>query len=146
MANRPQDYVTPNGRMTTNSVEGFHGLALMYRGKQIDLEHTHYTCKMNMAVCHKVYTCNACKMYISATPYTCIHICIYVHIQYIHVHTCTSNVHLISQNIGPVWKALCCMRMGVPMPRQALQNILREQKLWKKQREFRSRNNYIHRR
>ena len=51
----PQDYVTPSGRMTTNTVEGFHGLALMYRGKQTDLEHTHYTCKTDMAVCHKVY-------------------------------------------------------------------------------------------
>ena len=50
MANRPQDYVTPNGRMTTNTVEGFHGLVLMYRGKQIDLEQTHYTCKTNMAI------------------------------------------------------------------------------------------------
>ena len=55
MANKPQDYVTPSGRMTTNTVEGFHGLALMYRGKQTDLEHTHYTCKTDMAVCHKVY-------------------------------------------------------------------------------------------
>ena len=28
MAGRPQEYVTPNGKVTTNSVEGFHGLAL----------------------------------------------------------------------------------------------------------------------
>lgn len=54
MACRPQDYVTPSGRMTTNTVEGFHGLALMYRGKRTDLEHRHYTCKTNMAICHKV--------------------------------------------------------------------------------------------
>ena len=40
--------------MTTNTVEGFHGLALMYRDKRTDLEHTHYVCKTNMAVCHKV--------------------------------------------------------------------------------------------
>ena len=72
MANRPQDYVTPNGRMTTNTVEGFHGLALMYRGKQIDLEHTHYTCKTNMAICHKVYN---------------------VHVQYTNLHA--DLVHLI---------------------------------------------------
>ena len=30
MAHKPQDYITPTGRMTTNAVEGFHGLALMY--------------------------------------------------------------------------------------------------------------------
>ena len=56
MANKPQDYFTPSGRMTTNAVEGFHGLALMYRGKQTALEHIHYMCKTDMAVFHKVYT------------------------------------------------------------------------------------------
>ena len=54
---RPQDYVTPRGHITTNAMEGFHGLALMYRGKQTDLEHTHYTCKTDMVVCHKVDVC-----------------------------------------------------------------------------------------
>ena len=29
MASRPQDYVSDHGRLTTNTVEGFHGLALM---------------------------------------------------------------------------------------------------------------------
>lgn len=53
-ADRPQDYVTHNGRMTTNSVEGFHGLALMYGGKRTDLGCKHYECKTNMAICHKV--------------------------------------------------------------------------------------------
>ena len=56
MASRPQDNVTPQGRMMTNSVEGFHGLALVYRDKRTDLGHCHYVCKTNMAVCHKV--CN----------------------------------------------------------------------------------------
>ena len=37
MADRPQDYVTERGRVTTNSVEGFHGTALMYRDKRTDL-------------------------------------------------------------------------------------------------------------
>ena len=54
MAARPQDYVSLGGRMTTNTVEGFHGLALMYRDKRTDLGHTHYVCKTNMAICHKV--------------------------------------------------------------------------------------------
>ncbi len=54
MSARPQDYVSDHGRMTTNALEGFHGLALMYQDKRTDLEHLHYTCKTNMAICHKV--------------------------------------------------------------------------------------------
>ena len=54
MADRPQDYVTERGRVTTNSVEGFHGIALMYRDKRTDLGHSHYVCKTNMSICHKV--------------------------------------------------------------------------------------------
>ena len=46
--------VSDRGRLTTNSVEGFHGLALVYRDKRTDLCHTHYVCKTNMAICHKV--------------------------------------------------------------------------------------------
>ena len=53
MADKPQEYITPTGKVTTNSVEGFHGLALKYRGKRIDLGPAHYCCKTNMAVCHK---------------------------------------------------------------------------------------------
>lgn len=56
MAERPQDYVRQRGRVTTNCVEGFHGLALMYRDKRTDLGHTHYVCKTNMSICHKVIT------------------------------------------------------------------------------------------
>ena len=47
MAKKPHEYVTPEGRFTTNSIEGFHGLALKYRGKRVDLHHRHYTCKTN---------------------------------------------------------------------------------------------------
>ncbi len=50
----PQDYVSHHGRLKTNTVEGFHGLALLYRDKRTDLGHVHYTCKTNMAICHKV--------------------------------------------------------------------------------------------
>ena len=46
--------VSDCGRLTTNTVEGFHGLALVYRDKRTDLGHTHYVCKTNMAICHKV--------------------------------------------------------------------------------------------
>ena len=45
MADRPQDYVTPNCKVTTNSIEGFHGMALKYRSNRIDLKHAHYCCK-----------------------------------------------------------------------------------------------------
>ena len=54
MAAHPQDYVSERGRLTTNTVEGFHGLALLYRDKKTDLGHAHYTCKTNMSICHKV--------------------------------------------------------------------------------------------
>ena len=53
MADKPQEYITSTGKVTTNAIEGFHGLALKYRGKQVDLAHTHYCTKTNMAVCHK---------------------------------------------------------------------------------------------
>ena len=43
-------------RLTTNSVEEFHGLALLYRGKHTALDHIHYVCKTNMAIYHKVAT------------------------------------------------------------------------------------------
>ena len=54
MSARPQDYVSDHGRLTTNTVEGCHGLTLLYRDKGTDLGHTHYSCKTNMAICHKV--------------------------------------------------------------------------------------------
>ena len=37
MAKRPQEYATPEGRVTTNSIEGFHDLALKYYVKRVDL-------------------------------------------------------------------------------------------------------------
>ena len=54
MSAAPQDYMSDRGRLTTNTVEGFHGLALVYWDKRTDLGHTHYVCKTNMAICHKV--------------------------------------------------------------------------------------------
>ena len=54
MSGSPQDYVSDHGMLTTNTVEGFHGLALVYRDKRTDLGHTHSVCKTNMAICHKV--------------------------------------------------------------------------------------------
>ena len=46
------------------------------------------------------------------------------------------------QKIGPVWKALCSMMMGVPVPIQAM-NILEEQRLWEQHRVQRSRKENI---
>ena len=83
MADRPQEYVTPNGKMTTNSIEGFHGLALKYRSKRIDLKHAHYCCKTNMAICHK--------------------------------------------NLGPLWKFITLCEMGVDIPAEAVEFMLKEQ-------------------
>ena len=33
MAEKAHEYITPEASVTNNSVEGFHGLALKYRGK-----------------------------------------------------------------------------------------------------------------
>ena len=41
MADKPQEYITTTGKVTTNSIEGFHGLALKYQGKWVYLGHTH---------------------------------------------------------------------------------------------------------
>ena len=49
MSERPQEYVTSKGKLTTNSIEGFHGLALKYRNKKVDLNTIHYCCKTNMS-------------------------------------------------------------------------------------------------
>jgi len=46
--------VSDHGRLTTNTVENFHGLVLVYREKQTDLGHKHYLCKTIKAICHKV--------------------------------------------------------------------------------------------
>ena len=97
--------------MTTNSVEGFHGLALVYRDKHTDLLHTHYVCKTNMAVCHKV-------------PYT--------------IRETYSLCPLTFQNLGPVWKFLCLIEMGVDIPVDAVKSILQDQEDWNKSRERRS--------
>ena len=37
MADRPQEHVTPNNKVTTNYIEGFHGLVLKYHSKCMDL-------------------------------------------------------------------------------------------------------------
>ena len=52
-AKRPQEYVTLSGKVTTHSIEEFHGLALKYRNKCTDLKHAHYCCKTNKAICIK---------------------------------------------------------------------------------------------
>ena len=36
MADKPQEYITSTGKVTTNAIEGFHGLAFKYRGKRVD--------------------------------------------------------------------------------------------------------------
>ena len=38
MADKPQEHITTTGKVTTtNTIEGFHGLALKYHGKQVYL-------------------------------------------------------------------------------------------------------------
>jgi len=105
MSARPQDYVSDRGRLTTNAVEGFHGLALLYRDKRTDLHHLHYICKTNMAICHKVHT-----------DYKLVH------------YTFMSIINL--QNLGPIWKVFCLVNMGVEIPVAAVVSILDEQDRW----------------
>lgn len=109
MAGRPQDYVSSRER-TTNAVEGFHGLALMYRTKRIYLGHFHCVCKTNMSICHKVQNVNKQRKKTDMT---------------------------IQQNLGPIWKMLCCSEAGVDMPLAAVEKILEEHKVWVEQREKR---------
>ena len=63
MAEKPEEYIGEKGKRTTNNAEGFHGSALAYRDKRIDLNCLHYECKTNMAILHKVtnisLTCNS---------------------------------------------------------------------------------------
>ena len=115
MASRPQEYVTHDGKVTTNSLEGFHGLALKYRGKRIDLHHSHYTCKTNMAICHKVLK---------------------IHITDSHILIC------LFQNLGPLWKLLCLWEMGVDVPRSAVAAVVKEHSKWHKQRTHRRKPEY----
>ena len=115
----PHDYVSDHGRLTTNTVEGFHGMALVYRGKRTDLCHTHYVCKTNMAICHKVSRIGHNTIYL---------------------------LKLILQNLGPIWKAFCFASMGVDMPADAVASILREQQAWTKDRQRKSNKENLYRR
>ena len=54
MAEKPEEYIGEKGKRTTNTAEGFHGNALAYCDKRIDLNCLHYECKTNMAILHKV--------------------------------------------------------------------------------------------
>ena len=52
MAARADEYVTTEEKETTNTPEGYHGIALTYRDKRIDLGARHYQCKTNMSLPH----------------------------------------------------------------------------------------------
>ena len=54
MAGKAEEYITPDSHVTNNVVEGYHGIVLAYRNKRIDLAATHYVCKTNMSIPHKV--------------------------------------------------------------------------------------------
>ena len=53
MATKADEYISADGRQTNNTPEGYHGIALSYRDKRIDLGSTHYQCKTNMSIPHK---------------------------------------------------------------------------------------------
>ena len=51
---------------------------------------------------------------------------------------------MLSQNLGPLWKIVCCMDVGVEMPSDAVSKILEEQVDWERKRERRSQKEYLH--
>ena len=53
MATKADEYISADGRQTNNIPEGYHGIALSYKDKRIDLGSTHYQCKTNMSIPHK---------------------------------------------------------------------------------------------
>lgn len=63
MAEKPEEYIGEIWKRTTNTAEGFHGNALAYRNKRIELNCLCYECKTNMTILHKVtnisLTCNS---------------------------------------------------------------------------------------
>ena len=118
MANKPQDYISTRGRTTTNAVEGFHGLALVYRDKRILTWVTHTTCARQI-----------CQF---ATRYK-LQFCTYYKNSYI-------------QNLGPIWKLLCCGAMRVDIPAAAVEEVLKEHRAWEKQRQNRAEEEYHYKR
>ena len=45
-----------------------------------------------------------------------------------------------------MWKILCCVSMGVPMPSTAVKNVLKEQQAWIRTRQKKAEKDYLHKR
>lgn len=54
MATKATIYISTDGRQTNNTPEGYHGIALSYSDIRIDFGSTHYQCKTNMSIPHKL--------------------------------------------------------------------------------------------
>ena len=50
------------------------------------------------------------------------------------------------QNLGPIWKLLCCVCMGVDVPSSAAIKILNEQEVWERQRKKCAEKSHLHKR
>ena len=50
------------------------------------------------------------------------------------------------QNLGPIWKLLCCAKMEVDVPMSAVVSILNEHEDWEKSRKRRSKESHLHKR
>ena len=55
-----------------------------------------------------------------------------------HTNTLYITVTNVIQNLGPIWKVICCGDMGVEMPAAAVEKILEEQRDWVEDRKKRS--------
>ena len=128
MATCPQDYVSDRGRLTTNTVEGFHGLALMYRTKRTDLHHAHYICKTNMAICHKVSIARGLQ---SIMLYTVNILCIHTYL--IEPGSCLEGINYF-----------VLASMGVDIPLGGVNSILTAQANWEKNCVKRSTKEKLH--
>ena len=111
-----QDYVSDHGYLTNNTVERFHGLAILYRSKQTELGYVHYMCKTNMAICPR---------------------------QALYYVFTQSDVYCTLQSLSPIWKVFALKCMGVDIPHDEVESITKD---WNKSCTTRSTKEHLKKR
>lgn len=132
MTEKPEEYVHQRGRRTTNVAEGFHGTALAYREKSIDLGCRHYEYKTNMAILHRYEIIMLTQKGFSL-PFKLLNV------QLSH----SAQISFSLQNIGPVWILVLLAKMGIEIPRQAAHSILERQHTWEEQTSIKTSSEYL---
>ena len=59
---------------------------------------------------------------------------------------CTYYKNSYIQNLGPIWKLLCCGTMRVDIPAAAVEEVLKEHRAWENQRQNRTEEEYHYKR